>query len=548
MTRGLRPFFRLWPFFALFLLVYLASLGSLRFVLDDWCQIPRLADLMRGEAPGWRGIADNRWLGVPRIFFLTWLLQGSWARIWGLGSSVPYFLAGFGAHLLSCLMLDRILRRAGMSDRGAALAALACLVTPTSSGALFWINCWQFILPVAAFMILADLYASPLRDRRADAAALIAAAVCSQFLGEQILPVLYAGFAWALLNAWRRRGPAERRREVLRVSAPAAASAVSLAVYYVRCVAPMRRGSAAWSWAGAWDGLREAAAVHAGVFSPFSAFYGKGSVAPSPATWALVAVVAAALGWRWLNEEAADPGRPREAPLPPFLAAAAAVFVLAQLPVAAAVAAGARSMEYRYTYLPGLALTAGLILAIRAVAGAGRARAAALMQTVLVVYLAGLTIYDLRDIWGGQKRLDERIWSQIESGYRPGQKFIMTDSQTMAPLMPERSNAISDFKDDFAISCRLHATGRLPPGAGLVATRRYQANYDNGDWLYLATYRGSVYRATPDKILAAAFRYGPTFADMLAGDVRVFPDFEAYKRFRREEKIEFVPWVIDAGK
>lgn len=528
---------RAWPFLALFVLVYLAGLGSLRFVLDDWCQIPRLAGLMGGEAPGWRGIVDNQWVGNPRIFFLTWLLQGAWARIWGLGSSAPYFLAAFAAHLASCLLLGRLLRRAGLGEGAADAAALACLVTPTSSSVLFWINCWQFVLPVTGCLICVELYTNPLGRRWADLAALTFAAVCTQFLGEQALPVLYAGFAWALLDSWRR-APA-------RALVPAAAAALSLAYYYLRCVSPLiRPENAGWSWSAVGAGLRESAAIHAGAFSPFSAYFGKGSVAPSLATWSLVAAVAAALAWRRLREEPRDGGRRPEAPLLPFLFGAAAVFVLCQLPAFAGIAKGLRSFEYRYTYASGLALAAALIFAVRAAAGAGRARAAAAVEAVLIAYLAGLTIYDLRDIWGGQKRLDERIWAEIDARYRPGLAFVMTDSQTMASLMPARSGAISDFKDDFAIACRLRAVGKAAPDESLHVTRRYQSKYDYGAWMYLPAYRENVFRAAPDRVLPVVFRYGPSFSDMLAGDVRVFSDFEAYKRFRADEKIHFVPWEI----
>ncbi|MEQ1917979.1 MAG: hypothetical protein ABL955_02180 [Elusimicrobiota bacterium] len=549
MLRKLQPVLRVWPFFALLILVYLASLDSLRFVLDDWCQIPKLAGLLRGEAPGWLGIVDNGWLGgKPRIFFLTWLLQGVWARIWGLNASIPYFLLGFVAHLSSCLLLGRLLRRAGLGEKAATFTALACFVAPTSSNALFWINCWQFVLPVTGFMILAELYFCPFRNRWADLAALSVAAVCTQFLGEQILPVLYAGFGWALLTAWRQRD----RRALFRVAIPAAAAALSLGIYYQRCVAPyLQRDGAVWNWSAAWDGIRALASVHAGAFTPFSGFYGKGGVAPSLSAWALIAAVALTVSWTRLRRGSLDE-RSGGVSFLSFIAAAAAVFVLCQLPTIAGIAKGLRSMEYRYTYLSGLALTAILTLALRGMAerwhAPGRVQVVATFEVIFVVYLAGLTIYDLRDIWGGQKRLDDRIWAQIESQYRPEKLFIMTDSLTIAPLMPARSNAISDFQDDFAISCRLRATGKLAPAANLYVTRRYHVKYERGGWMYLPAYRDIAFRATPDRILAVVFRYGPSFADMLDGKALVFPDFDAYKRYRTEEKFDFEPLEFSPGK
>ncbi len=542
------PHSRAWPFFALLVLVYLSGLGSLRFVLDDWCQLPTLAKAMRGGAHGWLSVVDNQWLGgKPRIFFLTWLFQGVWARAWALDASAPYFLAGFAAHLTSCLLLGRLLRRAGLGEKAAIFAALACFVAPTSSCALFWINCWQFVLPVTGFIILVELYSVPRRRRMGDLAALTLAAVGTQFLGEQILPVLYVGFAWALCDAWRRRD----RQALLRAGIPAAASALTLALYYRRFVAPtLQADGGVWSWPAAREAVGQLASIHAGAFTPFSEYYGKGSVAPSLPTWGLVAGAALTLGWFFLRRDSHDPERKKGISFLPFILTAAVVFVLCQLPVVAGIAKGLRTMEYRYIYLSGLALTAAAALAWRALterwAAHGRARAVAAFEAIILVYLAGLMIYDLHDIWGGQKRLDDRIWAQINAQFRPGMQFVITDGLTMAPLMPARSNAIFEFKDDFAVACRLRATGRLAPDASLYVTRRYQANYDYGQWMYLAGYRGTVFRATPDSVLAIVFRYGPSFADLLDGKVLVHSDFAEHRRYRTEEGIPFIPWAINA--
>ncbi|MBI4423082.1 MAG: hypothetical protein HY554_05115 [Elusimicrobia bacterium] len=537
------------PFLALFFLVYLCNLDSLRFILDDWCQVPRLAALLRGEGRGWREIVDGRWLGNPRIFFLTWLLQASFARVWGLTSAAPYFLFILSAHLLSCALLYRLLRRTALGERAARFAGLAALLTPTSANDLFWINAWFFVLPVTLGLLLAWLYAHPLERPGPDLACLSGLALATQFAGEQTIPVLYAALGLAALRAARRRTE-DGGRPLARALVPVCLCAPALAFYYLRCVRPLEPAAFPFDPAAGLGGARDFLLRHFGHFWPWSQALGGGSVAPSAGTW-LQAAAAAACVLRLAARDPREDGETARPPLWPVALGAAAAVLLVALPVAYGMARHLRTaVEDRYLYPSGLALcvlaAAGLEALERRSRGAPWRRAAAAAPAALLIALSALMLYDLRDVWGVQRRVDERLWHVIDSQFEPRFRFFITDGLQEAALVPKRSNAVSDFDDDFGVACRLRATH---PGASARIVRRYQPEYDLGDAMYLADYRLDVLRARKSESFAIVHRYGKTHADLLASKAQAFSDFQAYQRLRDAEPFAFPPsWKAPGDK
>jgi hypothetical protein len=536
-------------FAALFALLCLAAAGSARFVLDDWCQIGPLADMFQGGGGGWAALLDNRWSPAPRVYFLTYMLKAAFAALFGLSSALPYYAPPFAAHLCSSLLIRRLLRGAGLPERTASAAGLAALVCPTSTAALMWINGWNFILPVAAvlgFAVLREKAARQASDAPKTAGLLTALALVAQFLGDQTLPLLYAAHAWALLDAWRRKGEPGHEARLAVAAVPAAACVLALALYAPKGVLPhLPKESAAWTAGGLLKTLSDLAYLHLDALNPWGRYLGAGTVAPSAATLALTAAAALALYLRLPRETASAQDETAAAPTSPLwaaAAAAAAAWLLCQLVTAAGLLGGARAYpEPRYAYAGGLAL--GVLLALSAEAlRRADARLGAAAQPVLLIALSGLSFYSARDLWGGQKRLDERLWAQVDAQLSPDKAFVLTDGMTPTSLLLQLSNAVSDFKDEFGVSCRLRSIADFKDGP--YVTRRYQKEYDLGKTVLLSGYRGEVYEAPKERCVPLVLRHGPTLAEQLAAKPTAFKDFEDYRRFREADPTPLTPWKL----
>jgi hypothetical protein len=145
-------------------------------------------------------------------------------------------------------------------------------------------------------------------------------------------------------------------------------------------------------------------------------------------------------------------------------------------------------------------------------------------------YLASLMLYDLRDIWGAQKRLDQRIWAAIDENIPPQSRYIFTDGLQYALLIPfNRSNAVSDFHEEFGVRARM----KTVRGMNITAVRRPHS--ENGDMVTLIPYRGQPFTARKSEIFGVVLRYEKRYVDLLHADLHVFPKFEDYKKHRKKE-------------
>lgn len=517
-----------------FCAAYLANLDSLRIVRDDWCNLSNLSAFASSGWAGWRKIITNEWVAGPRIFFFSWLIEAAIARFAGL-SAGPYFLFIFGAHLCTALLVFRLLTRAGVDGPAAAAAATLSLVAPTSANALFFLNNCFFVIPVTLLAVLWHLYAYPLRSGAAQLAAVTSTALAAQFAGEQTLPLLYATFAFV---AWRARGGPDPQRELARALAPAILCTLALALY-ARAYVMGHGAPLVWKASVAWATLADFARMHAWSFMPRSWVFGHGGIPPSFGTWLFSTASAAAIFWLFIGGR--DPREERSRPSF-YLAAVACLlagWVGAFLPVLFGALTGMRTqVEPRYIYPTGLLLSVGAALALGAATQGWSARRRGLALAAPAAWAAMLMIYQVRDVWGTQKMIDERAWAVVDAHYAPHFKYLVTDSMQWAALMPAWSNAVSDFQEPWGMTCRMKEVA----GVSVTPTRRYFTEQDRGDNVLLYGYRALIPElARKSEVLTLVFRYESKgrFADLRRGTFRIFPRFEEYQRYRDNESIEF---------
>jgi len=470
LLQRLNPFREIALLFAVFYLVYLLNSGSLRLVWMDWCNLNEFRNM--SGWPGFLRLLTNEWQASPRVQFLSWMTQAlteKWFGYW----AAPYFAISLGAHFLSALLVHRMMRQIVSSADTARAAAVLYLVFPTSAGALFVINNAFFVLSFSAAVMLAYLLMFPRKRAWADHAALTAAALACQFLGEQTLPLLYLILAWFGLREVKNDG---WRRGLLRAGIPLAACALSLAAYYPFAVKPYSHSyPLRWSFSVAYDFAKNFFVSHLQAMNFSSWMYGNLSVPPSPETVFLAPLLVLVLWFVFFGRPQEPDAAPEEDLRLPTLFLATGLASTA-VPVLYTALTGYRTaVETRYMYCSGLILAVMLPLFVESAgrqwSGKTYPMARKCIFLLAASYFAVLTIYDLRDIWGAQKRLDERVWAQVDAGFNPQVKFVATDGLQWATLLPlTRSNAVSHGERGGAAAG--DSALRRPDGAPRRAPRR----------------------------------------------------------------------------
>lgn len=499
----------------------------------DWCNFNNFQHLQSWA--GFRALFTNAWQMSPRVQFLSWMLQAVTLKFFGYRAA-PHFVVSLGAHVVSSVLVGRMTRKAtGSPDAGRA-AAVLCLVFPTSAGALFIINNAFFVLSFFSAVLTAYLLMFPLRRIWTDVAAVTCAALFSQFLGEQTIPLLYlilAGFGIreARTNGWRR--------SLLRAGIPFAACAAALLVYYFIGVKPYTNNYPLhWSSGIAIAFTKKFILSHVEALNFTSWMYGGLSLPPSADTVFIALPLIVVLWLLLVKTETAPNAAPAENVLVANLFLAAGLAATA-IPVVYSALTGYRTaVETRYLYCSGL-VTAAMIpflveLATRRLSEKIRSQAGRWLFVALASYLGVLMVYDLRDVWGGQKLLDERIWAQVDANFNPQVKFVATDGMQYATLLPvTRSNAVSDFHEDFGVRCRIKAVHH----ADITPLRRPIA--DSGDFAMAAPYRGNPQPVRKSELLSILFRYEKRYSDVLGGKLIVFSKFDDYAKYRKDEPFFF---------
>lgn len=499
---------------AVFAIVYLPGLHVLRIVQDDWSivlyEFGRLSELDVREA--FSRIFTNQWYPHPRIYWVSWTLNwmshGLTQRMFGLWGPGQFFPI-LALHLATTILVFKILRDVLEDRRLALVSATLCLVYPAASAALFMITNWFFVIPPFFIVLLIQFIRSPFKSRKLDLTLLTATALISQFSGEQAIPLVYFILSWFLLTTMLEKEGAGFGYAQIRLIVPGIVCLGMLAAYYLLFVKPyvaaLTRAEYAW---GALPGyLLHYFKLLILPLYPLGVFYGRFSVSPSWITvvcsLALLAFVA--LTWTDLEEDAEDRA-PRKARrgVRVALFLVGAIFATA-LPCLYGALNGYRPVpELRYMYAPGLFFAALIPIFLSGTLGTllpGRwLRIRAWAQIILTAGLGSLMIYQLREIWGTQKLVDERIWSEIEGALDGKERVLVAHNPNHAYLIPAWfSAAASDFKCNYCISDRL----RIVRGIKMEkVTSELPAKPEAG-------------------ALFVVYRHGPKFADLLQGRIDV---------------------------
>jgi hypothetical protein len=519
--------------FAVFYLVYLLNSSSLRIVWMDWCNFNVFRDMH-----GWSGFSSlltNAWQASPRVQFLSWMLQAITQKFFG-DWAAPHFALSLGAHFVSAVLVGKMTRRATASADAGRAAAVLYLVFPTSAGALFVINNAFFVLSFSAVVLTAYFLMFPPKRAWVDLIAVTGAALTCQFLGEQTLPLLYLTLACFGLRELRGSG---WRRSLLRAGIPLAACAATLVVYYFHAVKPYAQNYPFHlSFSVAREFAEKFLLAHLDALNFSSWMYGALSLPPSPDT-VFIAIPLIFTIWLFYFRTAEEPVE-----IPAEDARLAVLFLAAGLastflPVLYSAITGYRTaVETRYLYCSGLIIAVMLPilfnLASRRLSEKPRSQTGKWLFLAASSYLGVLMIYDLRDIWGAQKELDQRIWTQVDANFSSQVKYVATDGLQFATLMPlTRSNAISDFHEEFGVRCRI----KTVHGVDVSPLRRPIG--ENGEFATAAPYRSVPQPVKKSELLSILFRYEKTYRDLLRGKLVVFPNYDDYARYRKSEPFEF---------
>lgn len=511
---------------AVFVLVFVCGSASLGLRSEDWYLLPPCGEAW---ARGYRGFGSL--LDGPRIQLTTFAVQGLLIRAFGFAAA-PLLALSLLSHLASCLLLYRILLSCE-ADRDFALAgSLSCLLMPTLTSEVFYATHAFFVLPVSFLLALILLYLRPLRGERVDLAALTIVALAGEFAGEQAVPLFYAVFAVAGFRALR--APDRRASRFLRAAVPAAVCAASLGFVFWRNTYRFLRESAhdaALTRAPVAKVLFDYAKLHAYALYPWNWLYGGFTQRVSAATWASAAAAAAAVGIAFARREEEEPlGRAPRLRLAAACVLAAALYLA---PILLSTVSGYRpGAAPKYLYASGfcfaLLLTLGLDSVCRRAARPAAARRRAFAAAL--AYLAFLTSYSLHDLWGTQKRVDERVWSEIERHDLSRVRYILIDGSAPKGLAPDwLSSAYSDFVDGgAAVPSRLRLLRGL---STTVVTKEFEPAA--GGLVALGDLQGRRHDARPEEILAVVFRSGARFGDLDGASVRSFASFDEYRKARR---------------
>lgn len=491
-------------------IVFLPGFHVLRIVQDDWSivfwEFAKLSELPTWDA--FTRIFTNQWYPHPRIYWiswtLNWLFHGLTREIFGLWGP-GHFLPILALHFLTTTLVYKALRDALEDQRLALVAATLCLIYPTASAALFMITNWFFVIPVLFVALLVNLARNPLRNSAFDLTVLTITTLVGLFAGEQTIPLIYFVLLWFFLSAAAGRKKIGFEYAQIRFAVPGLVGLAALASYYPLFAKPH---------AAAFTHVEFAWSVLPGYFLhylkllilplyPLGVFYGRFSVPPSwiTAVCSVMLLLIAGFAWAHADEPAVKQDR-RGLFVVLFLAAA---IVMTAIPCLYGALNGYRPVpELRYMYAPGL-LFAALIpitfsLALEKTLFSRWLRFRCWLFVGLTGCMGSLMIYQMREIWGTQKLVDQRVWSAIDAAITSKDRVLVAHNPDSRYLMPAWiSGAASDFKCNYCIHDRL-----------LIARG-----------INLSSVTSERPLKSEDNVLSVVFRHGPEFSDLLNGRIDV---------------------------
>jgi hypothetical protein len=518
------------------------AVTSLGFVRDDWQHYANMRDLWRSVplSQALTSIVDNSWFGAhePRLFFLSFLAHFLFAPF---GNAAPFIAYSYITllHAGACLLAGRVVFYVTRQATLAAVIALLLLLNPLATQAMFFLNNLFFVQPwfflvLTVFLLLRPSSAHP---HRATALMCVAALAC-QFSGECTLFALYltlAAFAARGWYRWRRNGALHA---FTRAVVPSLVCAVSLLVYVAFLVKRPKNPPLTLNYHAVYWYLIQTVHMSLQFLSPLSERYGHGGI---PASIVTVAATAASGLAALLAVKPARSVAKRLADSAWIVLAGAslmgmAAFALMLVGVITNIRGG---VEPRYLYLPGqLAVIAAVSAAWMALALLPSARRVFQVAACLSVFwFAGLSFYNLNDIWGEQRRVDAGVWKALDKFVGASTRYMVTFNPRHSYLMaPLHSNAVSDFQADWGITGRLW--WRFNTRRPITVARDARSNPDGSLDLYLYYGGAPLHIDRPVAAPAAplggfetvyvTYDYGERFVDLKNSRLRIFTDFFAY--------------------
>ncbi len=514
----------------IFLIVYIFNIDSLRFIRDDWANLSVMKKMIDND--GIRGalwqIMNNEWLSasyIPRIFFFSWWIEFFNLIIFKF-NALPYYFFILSLHFIEGIFVFYILKKILDNKFISLLGALFFIVTPTSSNVLFWLNNWFFSMPMFFFILYLLLYFYPRNNKIIDYVVLTITIILCQFSGEQIIPMIYIMAPVFILRSYYKNNRKFNRQELLRIVSPFFIAFIALVVY-VKFIIVTEPGNE--NYQVSWPIIKE---YYRGMYRRIISFYydseryGFGSVYPSLKTLLLTAITAVISGLVFFKEKSNQFDKKKIATM---IKGLIIVLVASSISLLYGAISGSRpGVESRYVYIPGLLIATTIPLVIYYFIHNKRIRIIACW--IIFIYFSLLNIYMINDVWGLQKEVDYKIWSEIDGKITPQVKYILTDNLTQAQLTPHYySDAVSDFQADWGIF------GRLMVEKGQKVTVVKEAIEQEDGKLKLAGYYGTDFASSKEEVLFLVYRYGEDMGSLTEAKLYSFDNFEDYIKFKNNE-------------
>ena len=534
----------------------LVGICFLRFVRDDWNHYVNMRQLHETMEPteAIQLIISNQWFGAHelRSFFGSFLVH---FMIEPLGSAAPHvvYAVQLSMHACAALAVGWVVWRYTKWQTFGIAIALAALFVPVASAATLWANNLFFIQPW--FFLAMTILVAWLGSFGAKRIYLFAGitAVACQFSGEAFIPPLYAFLLVVLLRAIIVDRNA---RTVIVAAVPLVLAVLTFVFYYLRVVVRPPRDE--WNWSrledfgSYWSGARD---MSWGLLNVTSPRYGEGSIAPSALTVALAVAVGLMI---WLSFRLSGRSSSADLQSVTWVIAISAILLAASImPLLIGIASGTRTgPDLRYLYAPGLffvSLTVSLAMLICLALPQLQMPLTLFLLPMVLAYFAFATVYNVVDIWGTQRSVDDRIWAEIDSLANEAPTAIVTYNANHAYLMaPYHSNAVSDFQADWGVAGRL---AWLNPNWPRVPVFRDAAR--SGGDLALRPYYSdepvclSELEDSRGDVIYVLYDYGPRLSDLATSPLFVttsLQDYEAARQSLAIRESDEVNWPLSVGR
>jgi len=515
------------------------GLSHLRFARDDWSHYAALRDLRLSHS-FWESlhlIITNEWFGAHelRIFFGAFVTH---FLISYTGSAAMYvaYATQLTMHAVAGGIWGWIAWRQSRSFKLGACVSLALVYLPPVSQPVLWINNLFFVqnwffLALSALAMQCRL--KPLVGTGLFSLCLLGSA----FSGEStLLAVVLISGVFSILNLRKSRTLRDRVLAVF----PSLILCIALATYLALIVQwPTGPGSEL-----NFSALRNFDSYLSGVVNqsislvdPLSVRYGSGSVSPSITTLiiSLLVSVLAVIGiYLGANDECGSIAKLKLLSVP-LLGACCAI-----MPMALGVITGSRpGPDLRYLgFLMSCVVAGGAIIAHYLASVILRRREYfAHIVAVFALYSISVTTFNIIDVWGLQREVDARIWSQVDNLLDKETYAIVTFNPNHMYLMaPWHSNAVSDFQADWGVAGRIRWKH---PNWKRVNVFRDATMTPNT--LYFREYYNETFVCAPPEVfdnqssvIYITYDYGPEFADLLTAPLLVTTRYEEYRRSQDE--------------